>query len=234
MNIEFLTQALSYFGLKNKFHVELLERYYEKVTEKNKVMNLTTITDEREFVIKHICDSASPLLFLSIEGKKCIDVGTGAGFPGIPLKILEDSIGMDYVESISKKANFVKETIVDLGLDGSVFAKRAEDVARDKRLRESYDIVFTRAVSSLNLLIEFCAPLLKVNGILVSYKGPQPKDEISKAKKAIDTLNCKVNEVYEYVLPYIDVKHTLVVIEKINTTPDVYPRPTQKIMKNPL
>ncbi|MDI6601528.1 MAG: 16S rRNA (guanine(527)-N(7))-methyltransferase RsmG [Thermoanaerobacteraceae bacterium] len=234
MDREFLLQALTNFGIKKSFHVELLEKYYERVIDVNKVMNLTSITDEKEFIIKHICDSASPLLIMDIKGKKCIDIGTGAGFPGIPLKILEPVATMDYAESIGKKANFVKETIEMLGLEGRVFGKRAEDIGRDISLRESYDIVFTRAVSSLNLLMEYCIPLLRIGGILVSYKGRDPEEEIANAKNALKIFSCSIKDIYEYVLPDSDIKHTLVIIEKNNKTPDKYPRPTAKIVKNPL
>ena len=234
MNSECLLKALKDMGLNNKFHVELLEKHYEMVIEKNKVMNLTSITDEKEFIIKHICDSLAPLLFLNIAGKKCIDVGTGAGFPGVPLKIATGSIEMDYAESVGKKANFVDQIINVLGLDGEVFVRRAEDMGRDELLREKYDIVFARAISRLNILTEYCTPLVKPGGMLVAYKGPHPEEEINKATKSFKILHCKMDNVYEYTLPSTDIKHTLVIIKKNAGTPKEYPRPTAKIKKHPL
>ncbi len=234
MNRDFLVDALTDLGIAKGFHVELLEKYYERVTEKNKVMNLTSITGEREFVIKHICDSAAPLLFLDLRNKKCIDVGTGGGFPGIPLRIIEGSLSMDYVESVGKKADFVAQTAEELGLGGRVYVKRAEDMGRDKTARESYDAVFARAVSGLNVLAEYCTPLLKPGGILAAYKGPDPKEEIDGAHAALDELHCRMDRLCEYELPYTDIKHTLVVIKKHGSTPADYPRPTAKIKRRPL
>jgi 16S rRNA methyltransferase GidB len=234
MDKDFLVHALTVFGIRPPFHVELLEKYYDRVMEVNKVMNLTSIVDEREFIIKHICDSVSPLLFMDINGLKCIDIGTGAGFPGIPLKVMVPDTEMDYMESIKKKARFVKETIEILGIDGTVYDKRAEESGHDPSLRESYDVVFSRAVSSLNVLLEYSVPLLKVGGRMVAYKGPSPEEEIDSAAGALNILSARVESVYKYNLPESGITHSLIVIRKIAETKGLYPRPSARISKKPL
>ncbi len=202
----------------------------------NEVMNLTAITDEKEIVLKHFADSVSVLKYMDIpENAAALDIGTGAGFPGLPVKIVRPDIKMTLVDSLNKRVNFLKAVCDELKLtDIECIHARAEELSRKADKRESFDYCLSRAVAPLNVLAEYCIPFIKVGGYLAALKGPNAFNEIEAAKKAIDVLGGQLIEVKEIEIPFTDLQHTLVVIKKVKTTPSVYPRKGSSISKKPL
>ena len=219
-----------------------LDTYYHMVVEKNKVMNLTAITEEHEFLIKHFVDSLSvysavPLFKEKIASGKCtlIDVGTGAGFPGIPLKIMFPEIQVTLLDSLQKRVNFLNEVITELGLEGiTAVHSRAEDGARDPKLRDSFDLVVSRAVASLPVLSEYCLPYVRQNGLLIAYKSGDIKEELGGASHALKILGGKLEDSPIFTLPDSDISRSFVVVRKTNPTPKAYPRKAGVIKKEPL
>ncbi len=210
--------------------------YYEKVIETNKVMNLTAITDFKEFVIKHFVDSL--MISKVVEMDKIstmLDVGTGAGFPGVPLKIAFPHIKVVLLDSLNKRLNFLNEVINSLELkDICTIHARAEELQSKGEHRESYDLVVSRAVASLPSLCEFCIPYVKTGGIFVSYKSKNAEEEIKSAKKAINVLGGKIDKTSKFTLNNTDYERCLVVIDKIKNTPAKYPRSGGKALKTPI
>ncbi len=219
-----------------------LDKYYHMVVEKNKVMNLTAITEEHEFLIKHFADSLSvysavPLFKEKLSSGKCtlIDVGTGAGFPGIPLKIMFPEIKVTLLDSLQKRVNFLNEVIAELGLEGiTAIHNRAEDGARDPKLRDGFDLVVSRAVASLPVLSEYCLPYVKPGGLLIAYKSGDIKDELSGAAHALNVLGGKLCDSPIFMLPDSDISRSFVVVKKSKPTPKAYPRKAGAIKKEPL
>lgn len=219
-----------------------LDKYYHMVVEKNKVMNLTAITEEHEFLIKHFADSLSvysavPLFKEKLSSGKCtlIDVGTGAGFPGIPLKIMFPEIKVTLLDSLQKRVNFLNEVIAELGLEGiTAIHNRAEDGARDPKLRDGFDLVVSRAVASLPVLSEYCLPYVKPGGFLIAYKSGDIKDELSGAAHALNVLGGKLCDSPIFMLPDSDISRSFVVVKKSKPTPKAYPRKAGAIKKEPL
>lgn len=219
-----------------------LDKYYHMVVEKNKVMNLTAITEEHEFLIKHFADSLSvysavPLFKEKLSSGKCtlIDVGTGAGFPGIPLKIMFPEIKVTLLDSLQKRVNFLKEVIAELGLEGiTAIHNRAEDGARDPKLRDGFDLVVSRAVASLPVLSEYCLPYVKPGGLLIAYKSGDIKDELEGASHALKVLGGKLCDSPIFMLPDSDISRSFVVVKKSKPTPKAYPRKAGAIKKEPL
>ena len=219
-----------------------LDTYYHMVVEKNKVMNLTAITEEHEFLIKHFVDSLSvysavPLFKEKIASEKCtlIDVGTGAGFPGIPLKIMFPEIQVTLLDSLQKRVNFLNEVITELGLEGiTAVHSRAEDGARDPKLRDSFDLVVSRAVASLPVLSEYCLPYVRQNGLLIAYKSGDIKEELGGASHALKVLGGKLEDSPIFTLPDSDISRSFVVVRKTKPTPKAYPRKAGVIKKEPL
>ena len=208
----------------------------EIMLEWNEKVNLTAITEEKEIFIKHFLDSATCLSTGYIkEGMRIIDVGTGAGFPGIPIQILKDGLEMTLLDSLNKRIIYLKEAVkkLDLGNVSAVHG-RAEEAGRNKAHRESYDIVLSRAVASMNVLCEYCLPFAKVGGFFLCQKGPETKEEIGNAASAIKTLGGTIKDVREYKLPYSDIKHNIIIIEKVSATPTKYPRKPGKPAANPI
>ena len=219
-----------------------LDTYYHMVVEKNKVMNLTAITEEHEFMIKHFVDSLSvysavPLFKEKIASGKCtlIDVGTGAGFPGIPLKIMFPEIQVTLLDSLQKRVNFLNEVIAELGLEGiTAVHSRAEDGARDPKLRDSFDLVVSRAVASLPVLSEYCLPYVRQSGLLIAYKSGDIKEELEGASHALKVLGGKLEDSPIFTLPDSDISRSFVVVRKTKPTPKAYPRKAGVIKKEPL
>ncbi|NLJ79277.1 MAG: 16S rRNA (guanine(527)-N(7))-methyltransferase RsmG [Tissierellia bacterium] len=210
--------------------------FKELLLEWNKKMNITSITEDVEVDIKHFIDSITPLSTGLFDGrKKVIDIGTGGGFPGIPLKIVRGDLDVLLLDSLNKRIMFLHEVIDRLGLKDIVAIHgRAEELGRKKEYRENYDIVISRAVAALNTLAEYCLPFAKVGGHFVSMKGPDIEDELKQARKAIETLGGRIKDVEVLTLPFSDIRHSLIVIEKIRETPTRYPRGGGNPKKRPL
>ena len=212
---------------------ERFQAYYELLNERNKVMNLTAITGEAETARPHFLDRAALLKAADFAGKQVIDVGTGAGFPGVPLKIAEPSIRLTLLDSQAKRIRFLDEVIAVLGLtDTETVLSRAEEAPA--RFREHFDIACARAVTRLDALAELCLPLVRMGGVFVAMKGPAAEEELREAETAIRVLGGSVRELVSCPVPGTDVTHRAIVIEKTARTPDMYPRRWAKIQKTPI
>lgn len=235
---KYLEDELRQIGLTpSEKQIDQLYDYYEMVIKKNVVMNLTAITEYQEFVKKHFVDSLILLKEreLNIPGMKVIDVGTGAGFPGIPLKIICPETEVVLLDSLNKRVLFLEEVIGTLGLTGiRAIHGRAEDYAREKEYRESFDCCVSRAVANLSTLVEYCLPYLKVGGEFDVYKAGNIEEELEQAEFAISQLGGKVGWKKEYVLPGTDMTRTIIQVKKVLGTPRVYPRSAGKPSKEPL
>lgn len=220
----------------NKEQSIQFQKYYELLIEWNKVMNLTAITEYEEVVDKHFIDSLSieKAVDLNII-EKVIDVGTGAGFPGIPLKIVYPHLKITLLDSLNKRINFLNEVISKLKLENiEAIHGRAEDIAKDKKYREQYDISVSRAVANLSTLSEYSLPFVKVGGLFISYKAEKVDEEIKKAEKAVSVLGGKIEKIIKFQLPETDIGRTLVKINKIKITAKKYPRKAGLPSKEPL
>ncbi|MHB1394616.1 MAG: 16S rRNA (guanine(527)-N(7))-methyltransferase RsmG [Clostridia bacterium] len=236
-NKEVLISGLKELGIDaSQEMLEKLIAFNKIMLEWNEKVNLTAITEEREVFIKHFLDSATCLSTGYIkEGMSVIDVGTGAGFPGVPLKIFRDNLRMTLLDSLNKRISYLNEVVKKLNLrDTNTVHARAEEAGSSKVHREIYDIVLSRAVASMSVLCEYCIPFAKVGGFFLCQKGPDIKDEMEEAGKAIEILGGKVREVKEYQLPFSDIKHNIIVIEKIAATPTKYPRKPGKPAASPI
>ncbi|NLY73414.1 MAG: 16S rRNA (guanine(527)-N(7))-methyltransferase RsmG [Tissierellia bacterium] len=210
--------------------IKKLETFKDMVLEKNRVMNLTAIAEE-DFYLKHFVDSLKLLEFEKLEGR-VLDLGTGAGFPGIPLAIMLPEVDFLLMDSLKKRIGFLEEVVDRLGLKNvKLIHSRAEDGAR-KEYRESFDYVVTRALASLPLLLEYTIPYLKTGGILYAYKGIKVDQEIEEARRALDILGAEVEEIYSYKLE--DEDYRIVKIKKSKATPKKYPRRAGLASKEPL
>ena len=229
---QLLREGLASLGLPDDGIPSLL-RFSELLVEKNKVMNLTAITEPADIATLHFLDCASLLPLAEWKGKTVVDVGTGAGFPGMPLRILEPSIRLTLLDSLNKRIDFLQEVCEDLGLtDVACVHGRAEEFAAHRR--ESFDIAVSRAVANLQMLSELCLPLVKVGGSFLAMKSVDSDQELEAAKKAISILGGEISEVKDYAIPGTDIRHRLILIKKIKETPKKYPRAFAKIKKNPL
>lgn len=216
--------------------LELLNRYYEMLVDTNKVMNLTTITEYSEVVIKHFADSAAIGCITDMNGNiDVIDVGTGAGFPGIVLKIVYPQLSVVLLDSLNKRVNFLKNVITELGLtDISAIHGRAEDIARNKDYREKFDLCVSRAVANMSSLSEYCLPFVKVGGRFIPYKADGCDEEVKTASKAVNILGGKIRKIESYVIPDTDICRKFVVIDKLRNTSVKYPRKAGLPTKEPL
>lgn len=229
---DLLTNGLETLGLPTG-GIPALERYARLLVEKNKVMNLTAITEPADIATLHFLDSAALLTLADFRDKTVADVGTGAGFPGVPLRILDPSIRLTLLDSLQKRVGFLQEVCDDLGLhDVTCVHARAEEFAAAHR--ESFDIVTSRAVASLPLLAELCLPLVKVDGWFLPMKAVDSDEELASAACAVETLGGQVMCSKDYQIPGTNVRHRLIFIKKIKETQKKYPRTFAKIKKNPL
>ena len=212
---------------------DTLERFAAALLEKNEVMNLTAITEPTAVAQLHLLDSAALTQYADLGGKKVVDVGTGAGFPGVPLRILRDDFDLTLLDSLGKRVTWLQEICTALALPRvECVHARAEEFAAGHR--EQYDLAVSRAVASLNVLCELCLPLVKVGGRFLAMKSVGSEEEISAAKSAIKTLGGRIIAVEDYTIPTSEVTHRVVIIEKVSPTPAKYPRAFAKIKKQPL
>ena len=230
-------EALLHSGLQalglSEAGIPALLRYAELLVEKNKVMNLTAITEPADIAALHFLDSAALLSLADLSGKTVADVGTGAGFPGMPLRILEPSIQLTLLDSLNKRVDFLKEVCQDLALaDVDCIHARAEEFAAAHR--EGFDVVTSRAVASLPLLAELCLPLVREGGYFLPMKSVDSDAELRAAAHAVEVLGGAVERTVDYAIPGTDVRHRLIFMKKVRKTPQKYPRAFAKIKKNPL
>ena len=204
---------------------DMLVRYYDILIETNKTMNLTRITAPEEVVTKHFADSLTPILTGHVKGR-VIDVGTGAGFPGLVLKCALPEIGLTLLDSLNKRVNFLRSAAAQMKLyDGISFIHaRAEDAANDKTHREQYDTAVSRAVANMRTLAEWCLPFLKPGGYLLALKGPLAESELDDASEAIKILGGAIEEIYSCHIPFTELDHKIIVIRKLRHTPSAFPR----------
>lgn len=216
--------------------IEQFLNYYELLVEWNSFMNLTAITDFDEVILKHFVDSISLCKYISFQhGDTLIDIGTGAGFPGIPIKIICPDCKITLLDSLNKRINFLNTVIKQLHLtDIITIHGRAEDIAKTKEHRENYNYAISRAVANLSTLSELCIPFVKQNGYFISYKSEKGNEELLEAKNAIEILGGSVDKQISYQLPDSDLSRNLILIRKRNITPKKYPRKAGIPSKEPL
>lgn len=225
------------FELTNK-QKQQFKLYFKMLIEVNEHVNLTRITEEDEVYLKHFYDSITPLFTFGAvfkDGATLCDVGAGAGFPSIPLKILKPGLKVTIVDSLQKRLNFLKDLISELGLtDVELVHGRAEDVGQNKLYRERFDIVTARAVARMSVLSEYCLPLVKKDGYFVALKGPKAEDELDDGKKALEVLGGKLIKDEELTLPESEEERTLVLVQKVKSTPKKYPRQAGTPRRKPI
>lgn len=209
---------------------EQFQKYFELLAEWNEKMNLTAITDESGVALKHFADSLSLLNFVDIpQNSSLADVGTGAGFPGVVLKIARPDIKLTLIDSLNKRLVFLGEVCTQLGIEAELIHSRAEDGARDEKLRESFDFAVSRAVARMNVLSEYCLPYVKVGGAFCAMKGAQANEEFKESLNAINTLGGKLENKYFFELPENGGERAIAVVRKVKNTPQKYPRQSGKI-----
>lgn len=207
--------------------------YYDYLQDRSAVMNLTAIKGEADTVRLHFLDSCALLCAADFREKRVVDVGTGAGFPGLPLKIMQPEISLTLLDSQEKRMGFLRETCGLLALRNvSCVTARAEEAP--EKLRGGFDIAVSRAVARLGVLCELCLPLVKTGGLFIAMKGPDCAEETGEAENAIRILGGRFERTYAYTIPGTDISHTAVIIEKISETPRIYPRRWARIIKQPL
>ena len=231
-----LEQGLPALGLEPPAGaVERLDRYAQLLLEKNQVMNLTAITEPEQVARLHMLDCAALLNVCPLEGRRLLDVGTGAGFPGMVLKILVPSLDVTLLDSLNKRLDWLAETCGALGLHGvrTVHA-RAEEKSHDPAFREQFDAVTSRAVAELRTLCELCLPYVQVGGVFLAMKSVDSDGELSAAGPAMEALGGRLEAASEYEIPGTEVRHRVVIIKKFAQTQKKFPRTFAKIKKNPL
>lgn len=220
----------------NDEQIEQFRSYYELLTEWNKKINLTAINGYEDVVRKHFIDSILICSLLDLNKDiRIIDVGTGAGFPGIPIKILNPDCRIVLLDSLNKRVRFLETVVDELGLDNvECIHGRAEDVSREKKYRASFDLSVSRAVANLSTLCEYCIPFLKKGGMFVSYKSDKADDEINGSENAVRTLGSEITSVKEIALPETDIVRKFIMITNIKQVSNIYPRKAGIPAKDPL
>ena len=213
--------------------IEKLYIYMKEILEWNEKVNVTAIKDEKEFIVKHFIDSLTIEKYIT-NGEKVLDIGTGAGFPGIPIKITKNKSHVDLVDSVNKKLNVIRDIIPKIKLeDIECIHTRAEDLAKNVKYRESYDVVTSRAVANLTTLVEYMLPFVKVGGKIICMKGPNVEEELTESKKAISILGGKIEQI-ENINIDSDYERNIIIIKKEKPTPKQYPRGQGKPLKEPI
>ncbi len=236
-NRELLKKGLEDLGITTTDKIlDGFNVYREILVDWNQKMNLTGIEEEKEVYIKHFLDSVSAVSKGYIkDGMSIIDVGTGAGFPGLPLKICLNNLELTLLDSLNKRITFLQEVSKSVDLNGIKFIHgRAEDFGKDDQYREQYDIATARAVAGLPILMEFCVPFVKVGGHFICLKGPNADLELEESKAAMQVLGVEFVEKIDIDLPETDLKHNILVFKKTKNTPIKYPRKAGKPVKNPI
>lgn len=214
--------------------IDNFRKYMELLLEWNQKMNLTAITQEDDVILKHFVDSLTIQKYLK-EGKSLSDIGTGAGFPGIPLNIMNNNVKYILVDSLNKRINFLNEVISNLDLKNiEAIHSRIEEFGQNKKYRESFDIVTSRAVASLKVLLEYMLPLTKVGGICICMKASNIEEEINDSKKALEVLGGKIEKIEKTILPDSDIERNIIIIRKEKNTPKNYPRKPGTPSKEPI
>ena len=236
-NIDILKNGINQIGMQiSDEKINKFVKYKDLILEWNQKINLTAIEDEKEIYIKHFIDSVSSITKGYIKDEiSIIDVGTGAGFPGIPLRICFENINLTLLDSLNKRINFLEEVCSQNNLTNVKFIHgRAEDFGQDPDFREKYDVATARAVAGLPVLLEYCTPFIKVGGYFVFLKGPNANAELEESKNAMDVLGVEFIEKIDINLPYTELKHNILVLQKVKKTPEKYPRKAGKPSKSPI
>ena len=235
--VDELKIAATEYGLNlTEDQISAFNKYYELLYEWNKKINLTAITEPKDVAIKHMVDSLSCFKAdLFKENTSLIDVGTGAGFPGLPLKIFYPSLKLTLLDSLNKRVKFLQLVVDELGLkDVEVIHARSEEAARNKKYREKFDLATARAVARLPIICEYCLPFVKDGGTFIAFKGRQYEEEATQAQKAIKVLGGEIADIMPVKLPEIDDKRAVIYIKKIKSTPKTYPRKAGTPERNPI
>ena len=236
-DLKVLEQGCEELGITlNEVQKQQFITFYEYLVEKNKVMNLTGITEFQEVLVKHFLDSLACVKAVDMSKvNRIMDIGTGAGFPGVPLKIAFPHLEACLLDSLKKRVNFLEENFQLLKLENiTAIHGRAEEFAKNKAYRETYDLCVSRAVSNLATLSEYCLPYVKTGGFFISYKSGTVQEEVEQAQKAIKILGGRIQDVVYFQLPDSEIQRSLVVIEKVKATPGRYPRKAGTPLKEPL
>ena len=217
----------------NENKIEYFYKYMIGILEWNDKVNVTSITNEKMFIVKHFVDSL--LINQYLQGKeKIIDIGTGGGFPGVPLKIINEDKKFTLIDSVNKKLNVVKDLVSKINLNNiEIIHTRAEDLANNINYREKYDVAVTRAVSNFSTILEYMLPFLKIDGIAICMKGPSYQEELNNANKAINLLGGKIEKIENFNINK-EIERNIIIIKKIKNTPKIYPRGKGKPLKEPL
>lgn len=217
----------------DKKYYNYFYNYMKQIIDWNDKINVTAITDEKMFIVKHFIDSLTISKYIN-EKDKVIDVGTGAGFPGIPLKFSKPQLSITLIDSVNKKLNVIRDITQNMNLEKlEILHSRAEDLANDKNYREKYDIVTTRAVSNLSTIAEYMLPLLKINGIAICMKGPNINEELEESRKAIEILGGKIEKIEKTIIDN-EIERNIIIIKKVKSTPKNFPRKNGKPLKEPI
>lgn len=234
---EFILEGAKALGVPlGEKQLDQLEEYKEYMLEVNQSMNLTSITEDREFIIKHYLDSFTVSQVYDFKGiNSVMDMGTGAGLPGIPLKILYPETSFVLTDSLNKRIQFLQNVVERLQLKNiECIHGRAEELGRQPKCRESFDVVVSRAVANLAVLAEYCLPFVKVGGVFLCLKGPKYKEELEESAVAISKVGGQVESIQSISLPFSDITHYVLIIRKVQQTPTKYPRKPGKPTKNPI
>lgn len=234
--VDLILTGLEALGLNpDQAAAQKLERYAQLLLEQNKVMNLTAITDPAQVASLHLLDSAAVLTCADLKGKSLIDVGTGAGFPGLVLKILEPTMELTLLDGLQKRLDWLERVCRELGVTGVRFVHaRAEEESLKPEHRDRYDFATARAVAAMNLLCELCLPYVKVGGSFLAMKSVGSDQELAQAGEAVAALGGRLAGTADYAVPHTDVVHRVIRVEKTAPTPKGYPRRWAKIQKSPL